>query len=230
MNPDRNLAAASERGKGRTLNRDREVRVLIVEKPKRLQGSRIILPGFDSKRSLPSRGAKVLRLKPFPDPLGFLEPVKTGSGQQDRIHLALCKLAQSCVHVAAKLDSFNIGPDCLQLCAAALAAGANTSAGRQLRKAVVPNRDKDIARINARRGGRKGKGLGKLGGQVFERVNGQVDATFGQRFFNFLGEHALRTDLGEGDLLKAVAGGLDDLDFDLVARATEQPRDMVRLP
>ena len=51
-----------------------------------------------------------------------------------------------------------------------------------------------------------------------------------QRFFNFLGEHALGADLGESDVGDLVAGGLDDLDFDLVAALREQSGDVIGLP
>ena len=70
----------------------------------------------------------------------------------------------------------------------------------------------------------------KFRGQVFQTVDREIDAVFGQRFFNFLGEHALGADLGEGNIGNFVAGGLDDFDFDFVAARFEQTLDVIRLP
>ena len=73
-----------------------------------------------------------------------------------------------------------------------------------------------VARIDAHRRGRERKWLRQLGGQVLERMHGEIYATVGQRFFNFLGEHALGTHLRECHFLQTVSGGLDDLDFHVV--------------
>ena len=61
-------------------------------------------------------------------------------------------------------------------------------------------------------------------------MHGQVHASLGQGFFDLLGEHSFGTDLGEGDLLQAVAGGFDDFDFDRVALSAQQDGDVVGLP
>ena len=57
----------------------------------------------------------------------------------------------------------------------------------------------------------------KLGRQIFQAVDGEIDPAVGQRFFDFLGEHALGADLGEGHVEDLVASGLDDFEFDFVA-------------
>src|ERR1700750_726451 len=56
----------------------------------------------------------------------------------------------------------------------------------------------------------------KFGGKIFERVYSQVDSPGRQRLFDLLGEHALGADFGEGNVGDLVAGGVDDLDLDLV--------------
>ncbi len=56
-----------------------------------------------------------------------------------------------------------------------------------------------------------------FGRQIFQTVHGEVHCVLGQRFFNFLGKHALGSDLGERHIGDLVASGLDNLDFDLVA-------------
>src|ERR1035441_3606147 len=71
---------------------------------------------------------------------------------------------------------------------------------------------------------------GQLGRQVLERMNSKVYAPVGQRFLDFLGEHALGAHLGKGDVLQAITGCLDDLDFDDVSFAAKKHSDEVRLP
>jgi hypothetical protein len=61
-------------------------------------------------------------------------------------------------------------------------------------------------------------------------VNSQVDASISERFLDFLGEHTLGANFGKGYFLQAIAGGLDDLDFDDMSLAAEERRDVVGLP
>src|SRR5579871_227489 len=58
----------------------------------------------------------------------------------------------------------------------------------------------------------------------------QVDAALGESFFDFLGEHALSPDFGEGNVCDFVSGCVDDLDFDLVPIFTEECGNMIGLP
>ena len=67
-------------------------------------------------------------------------------------------------------------------------------------------------------------------GRSFKLWHGEVHAVLGQRFLNFLGEHALGADLGQSDIGNLVAGGLDDLNFDLVSALLEQRLDVIGLP
>ena len=96
--------------------------------------------------------------------------------------------------------------------------------------AVVLDRKKHVARINALGDRHQFEARRQLGGQVLQAVHGDVDATLGQRIFNLLGEHALGADLRQSDVGDLVAGGLDDLDFDFVSALAQQRRDVVGLP
>ncbi len=58
----------------------------------------------------------------------------------------------------------------------------------------------------------------------------EIDAAFGQRVFDLLGEHALGADLRESNIGDLVARGLDDLQFNLVAALAQQRGDVVGLP
>src|SRR5579864_625480 len=58
----------------------------------------------------------------------------------------------------------------------------------------------------------------------------EIDASGAKRLFNFLCEHALGADLGQGDVGYFVAGSVDDFDFNFVATSAEKRGDVVGLP
>src|SRR5208282_5913437 len=70
----------------------------------------------------------------------------------------------------------------------------------------------------------------KFGGQVFQGVHGEIDASGGEGFFNFLGKHALGANHGQSDVGDFVAGGVDDFDFDVVAARAQERGNVVGLP
>src|ERR1700756_1940720 len=59
---------------------------------------------------------------------------------------------------------------------------------------------------------------------------GEVDFAGREGLFDFLGEHALGADHGEGDVGDLVSGGVDTLDFNFVPASTQQCRNVVGLP
>ena len=61
-------------------------------------------------------------------------------------------------------------------------------------------------------------------------MHGEIDASGGEGFFNFLREHALGADHGQGNVGDFVAGGVDDFDLDLVAAGAQEGRDVIGLP
>jgi hypothetical protein len=61
-------------------------------------------------------------------------------------------------------------------------------------------------------------------------MNGKIHAPIRKSFLNLLGEHPLGTNLGEGDLLQAIACRLDDLYLDQMTLAAEKRSDVVCLP
>ena len=106
----------------------------VVEKGEGGNGVRIVLAGFNAERSLACGGTKIFGLETLANPFCFLKAVEAGSGEKDCVDLAVGKLAQAGIDVAAKLDGFNIGTQRLQLRAAALTAGADNCALRQVRR------------------------------------------------------------------------------------------------
>ena len=100
------------------------------------------------------------------------------------------------------------------MCAAARAGGANAASGWEGVERPVGLADPDVAGVGALGNG----GEGELGGQfrreVFQAVNGEVDAAFFEGFFDFFDEDALAVEVwrrDEAGLLHAVAGGTDNL-------------------
>src|ERR1035438_1483985 len=61
-------------------------------------------------------------------------------------------------------------------------------------------------------------------------MDGQVHTALSQCLLDLLGKHSFGADLGKGDLLQPITGGLDDLDFDGVPLPAQQGGDVVGLP
>ena len=158
------------------------------------------------------------------------QAIQSGGGQDDSIVVAGLKFPQARVHVSAQGMNVEIGPQRLQLRLPPQAAGADPGPLGQFFNAVVFARAEHIARIFASCDGGDLKTRRNFRGQVFQTVHREIDALLGQRFLNFLGEHALGADLGEGDIGDPVAGGLDDLNFDVVPALLEQRLDVIGLP
>ena len=108
--------------------------------------------------------------------------------------------------------------------------GDSGEAARVRRRELVPTRDTGrelpqalahhhvVGELALRRGG-DGQAFGKLGGQVFQAMNGQIDGAIEQRLFDLFGEEAFGADAVERNVRDAVAGGLDDLDRGTQGRA-----------
>jgi hypothetical protein len=185
---------------------------------------------FNGERALSGCGTTDIGREPLPQPFGLLQPLQSGSGEHDGLHLAFRELAQTGVDVAAEFDVFEIGTLGAKLRLPAQTAGTNLGAGRQRRETGEVERDEGVARVDAGGNGGDGNRRCWFFGQVFQAVNGQVNAVFEQRLFNLLGKHALGADFGEGNVLDAVAGGADDFDGDFMAGSAQRGCDVVCLP
>jgi hypothetical protein len=102
-----------------------------------------------------------------------------------------------------------VGTKLAKLGTAAEAARAYAGAGLEFRE-TLPYQG--IPRVFARRHGGEDEAVGELGGEILERVDGEIGAAVEQGFLDFLGEEALGADFGERDIGDLVAGGLDDFD------------------
>ena len=158
------------------------------------------------------------------------QALQSGRGEDDGVVFSLLEFAQAGVDVAAQRMNVEIGADGLELRLAAQAGGADARALGQFLKARIVARAEGVARVLPFGDGGDFESRGKFGGQVFQRMHGEIDASGGEGFFDFFGEHALGADHGEGDVGDFVAGGVDDFDFDFVAAGAQERGDVVGLP
>src|SRR4029077_4719923 len=114
--------------------------------------------------------------------------------------VSLLEFAQASVDIAAQRVNVEIGADGFELCLPAQAGGTDARAFREVFNFGVMTRAEGVAWVLALGDGGDFESLGKFRGQVFQRVHRKIDASGGERFFDFLGEHSLGAYLGEGDI------------------------------
>jgi len=143
------------------------------------------------------------------------------------------------VDVAAHFDELEIGAQGEEHGLATRTGGADAGAHGKHVEAPVVFADEGVAGVGAWGDSGEGEAGVELGGKVFERVDGEVDATQGEGVFDFLDEDALGVEgcaVGEcgggaeGGILHSIADGADDFDFDCMAAVTELCGDVVCLP
>ena len=167
------------------------------------------------------------------DGLGEVEAVEAGGGEDESVALTLRELLEAGVDVAANLDEGDVRTKCEELGAAAGAGGADAAAFGEPVESPEGLADPDVAGVGAAGDGGEGELGREGGGEILEGVDGEVDAAFGEGFFDLFDEDAFAVEPGGGDeagLLHAVAGGADDLELGEVAAVAESVEDVVRLP
>ena len=109
VDADGNLATASQSGEGCAFDGDGEAGGRVIEESNCGQCGLVAFAGLDAERTLAGRGAEILRGKAFADPVGFLETIEAGGGEEDGIDLAFGEFAQASIDVAAKFNRINVG-------------------------------------------------------------------------------------------------------------------------
>ncbi len=140
------------------------------------------------ERTLAGGGAEFVDCEALMHRLGAVEAVESGRSQHQRVALAFCELSQPRVDISAQLDESDVRPQSEQLSAAARAGRPDGPAHGQRVQRPVLLADPDVAGVGARRDGGQGKARIERGGQVLERVDGEVDAAVGEGVFDLLGE------------------------------------------
>src|SRR5579859_221954 len=123
-----------------------------------------------------------------------------------------------------------IGADSFELGLAAQAGGADPGAVRQVFNLRVMARAEGIARVFPFCDGNDLEPGGEFGGEIFQRMDGQVNASGGEGFFDLLGEHPLGAYFGEGDVGDLVSGGMNNFNFDFMAAGAQKGGNVVSLP
>jgi hypothetical protein len=99
--------------------------------------------------------------------------------------------------------------------------------------------DEGVACVGAGRDCGEGEALIELCGEIFEGVDGEVDAAGGEGVFDLFDEDAFCVERGavfkgfgggEGGVLHAIAYGSNDLNFYLMAECAKLGGDVVGLP
>ena len=147
--------------------------------------------------------------------------LETGGGEDDGVVLAFPQLAQARVDVAAQGLNVGVGIFFEQLAAAAEAGGADSSAGECERLGEIGHHQHIPGIFPRGDGGNDEAGLidqGHGDGHVFVAVNSEIDLIIEQGLFEFLGEESFTTGFIEGAVGDAVAGGLDETEFDVEIR------------
>src|SRR5579863_3985358 len=195
----------------------------------------VALADFDSQRTLAGGGAHDFGGDDLFDQFGSTQALQAGGGQDDGVVFALLEFAQAGVDVAAQGMNVEIGADGLELRLAAQAGGADARALGQVFDIREMPRAESVAGIFSLGDGGNFKSWGKFGGQIFQRMHGEIDLAGGEGFFNFFREDpfaksALGADHSQRNVGDLVAGGVDDFDFDFVAAVAQERRNVVGLP
>ena len=146
-------------------------------------------------------------------PVGPAQPLEPGEREHDGVEHALLHLAQARVDVAAHRLGAEIGPG--------LEDGDRAPQARRARRARPAGSSASFCPVRvtrASRGSSRGgdagerEAGGELGGDVLDRVDGEVRAPVEERLLQLLDEEALAADVLERPVLRLVPRG-DDLEL-----------------
>ena len=170
MDPNRNLTSTTKSVERGAFRRHGKAGVCVIKKSNCLMGFDIIRAAFDRQRALPSRGTEMFHIEALPNPLGPPKPIQAACREDNGLRLALLKLAQPRIDVAAKLNVLEIMTQISELGLTPWAAAAHSRSGRQIEERFEFHRDKGISRIGAFRKRRQSKLWSKRSRQVFQAM------------------------------------------------------------
>ena len=135
----------------------------------------VVGAALDRERALAGCGQHLERVEDLGDLVEAAQAGQSGAGQDDRVDLALADLADPGVDVAADALDLQAEAERLELAHPARGAGAEAAADRQLAQGQAVAGDHDVAGVLAQRHRGERDAVGGRGGQVLERVDGDVD-------------------------------------------------------
>ena len=189
MSRDRNEAPSTQGSQKSPLCRTSETRGRVVERANDFVNCGVVRPSLDSQRALTNRRKHKFITKVLRYPICVAEPVKPGGRQHDGVETAFIEFAEPCVDVASNRNELKIRTRGAKLRLSAKTACADYCVLRKLLKRICAGASNEhIARVFAFAYRADLQPCGKLGRQVLETVDGNVDSTSRDRVFEFLGE------------------------------------------
>jgi hypothetical protein len=150
------------------------------------------------------------------------EAIQTRGRKNDGIVLARLKLAQARVDIAAQRVYVEVRTHGPQLRFTPQTAGSDPSSLGQSVYGGIANRTQRIAGILPRRNRSYFEIADQVSGQVLQAMNCKVDMVCCERFLDLFGKHPFCSHLGEGNVGDLVAGGVNDLDLNLVTALAQE--------
>ena len=145
---------------------------------------------FERESPLAGCGSELVDGETLVDTFGAAEAVEAGGGEDESVGGAFTPFAEAGVDVAAQLDEAEVRAQREQHCLATWAGGADRRAGRKGVEAPEIFADEGVAGVGTRRDRSEREAGVDFGGEIFERVDCEVDAAVGEGFFDFLDEDA----------------------------------------
>lgn len=229
---DGSLAAGPEEAEKLALGGDAGLRLAVVDGGEDGLGGEVVGAALDGNGALTGGGEKLRGVKDVcGDALAIdgnlgsseiekVEADESGGGEEDGVERFVTKdFADAGGDVSPDFDDLEVWPEEVDLAGAAHAAGADAGAlGKGVEGVGIPG-DEDVLGGCALEDGGDDEAGGKVGGNVFEAVDGGVDLLGFEGDLEFLDEDALidmrfRLELGKAEILTLVPGGLDDLTTD----------------
>src|SRR5262249_15848431 len=223
------MAASPEAPQERALGQGLRSRSGVIHGPQRFQRMGVGRSRLHAQDPLPHRREKFVHAKRVSVLVLDAQALEPRARHNETVAEAFVELAEPCVDGAPYGLDVEVGTSRQKEHAPSEARGGDTRAPRQLIEAAARSRQKDVARVFARRKGRERKAVGKLRGHVLEAVDARVHPAVEQRLLDLPDEERLASEVREGDVGETVAGGADDDDLDVDSARGASVGDLPRL-
>ena len=208
--------AAAQAAQYRSLRLHGAARGRVVDLAGKLPGP-TSRPGLKDQRPLSGSGQDDVEGQPLVHLGGTSKSDQARSGEHHRVNVSLAQLAQAAIDVAPDWCEAKVGAPGGQLRAAPRAPGPNPGAGRQPGKCRSLACDQNVPRVGPRQESAEDKAGGRIGGEVFCGVNGDLGSPVQQSLLELLDEDPLLRRLGEGHRAGTIATGIDRLEHEGLA-------------
>ncbi len=218
-------AGAIERGKQAALGEGNRPGLRVFDGREEFAQFDVIRPHGHADNALPGRRHHDLGLDDRGGLLGQAEPAQAGQGQQAAVEFAGFHAAQPGLDIAADDAHRQVRAEMEKLRLPADGGGADHRAlgqrgkgGCGVRLRHIRAQDQDVARVfPLQRAGEDDAGR-KLGLQILQAMDREIDPPIGQCFVNFFCKQSLAAHFGKPLVENAIARGHDDVLFEHIHR------------